>query len=98
MLDRSGGRGGEDLGRSPLARSLPKPEHNLNPRSSRMYDGHPYVTRRAVNQWIRAGAWRENTVSSTNANPFKVLTATRVGAELARRKAVEAGLDPCLRT
>lgn len=26
------------------------------------FDGHPYVTSRAVNQWIRAGAWRENTI------------------------------------
>lgn len=62
------------------------------------FDGHPYVTRRAVNQWIRAGAWRESTVSGPKGNPFKVLTATRAGAELARRKAVKAGLDPGQRT
>ena len=26
------------------------------------FDGHPYVARRAVNQWIRAGAFKETTV------------------------------------
>ena len=25
------------------------------------FDGHPYVARRAVNQWIRAGAFKETT-------------------------------------
>ena len=77
MFDRSAGRGREDPGRSPLARSLLKSEHNLKPRSRRMRDGHPYVIHRAVNQWIRAGVWREDTVRGPNGNPFKVLTATR---------------------
>ena len=58
------------------------------------FDGHPYVARRAVNQWIRAGAWRENTVRGPKGNACKVLTATPAGAELARRQAVGQGLDP----
>ena len=62
------------------------------------FDGHPYVARRAVNQWIRAGAWRENTVRGPKGNACKVLTATPAGAELARRKAVELGLDSEQRT
>ena len=57
------------------------------------FDGHPYVARRAVNQWIQAGALREHTVHGPKGNPYKLLTPTRAGAELARRKAVDHGLD-----
>ena len=61
-------------------------------------DGHPYVARRAVNQWICAGALREHTVRGPKGNAYKVLTATPAGAELARRQAVGQGLDPGQRT
>ena len=62
------------------------------------FDGHPYVARRGVNQWIRAGALREHTVHGPKGKPFKLLTPTRTGAELARRQAVKHGLDPRQRT
>ena len=62
------------------------------------FDGHPYVARRAVNQWIRAGAFKETTVRGPKGNSYKVLTATPAGAELARRQAVGQGLDPGQRT
>jgi len=62
------------------------------------FDDHPYVARRAVNQWIRAGALREHTVHGPKGNPYKLLTPTRRGAELARRQAVKHGLDPDQRT
>ena len=62
------------------------------------FDGHPYVARRAVNQWIRAGAFKETTVRAPKGNSYKVLTATPAGAELARRQAVGQGLDPGQRT
>ena len=58
------------------------------------FDGHPYVARRAVNQWICAGALREHTVRGPKGNAYKVLTATPAGAELARRQAVGHGLGP----
>ena len=57
------------------------------------FDGHPYVARRAVNQWIRAGAFKETTATGPKGNSYKVLTATPAGAELARRQAVGQGLD-----
>ena len=62
------------------------------------FDGHPYVARRAVNQWIRAGAFKETTARGPKGNSYKVLAATPAGAELARRKAVELGLDSEQRT
>ena len=62
------------------------------------FDGHPYVARRAVNQWICAGAFRETTATGPKGNSYKVLTATPAGAELARRQAVGQGLDPEQRT
>ena len=62
------------------------------------FDGHPYVARRAVNQWICAGALREHTAPGPKGNSYKVLTATPAGAELARRQAVGQGLDPGQRT
>ena len=40
------------------------------------FDGHPYVARRAVNQWIRAGAFKETTAPGPKGNSYKVLTAT----------------------
>ena len=62
------------------------------------FDGHPYVARRAVNQWIRAGAFKETTATGPKGNSYKVLTATPAGAELARRQAVGQGLDSQQRT
>ncbi len=62
------------------------------------FDGHPYVARRAVNQWICAGAFKETTATGPKGNSYKVLTATPAGAELARRQAVGHGLDPEQRT
>ena len=62
------------------------------------FDGHPYVARRAVNQWIRAGAFQETTATGPKGNSYKVLTATPAGAELARRQAVGQGLDSGQRT
>ena len=62
------------------------------------FDGHPYVSRRAVNQWVRAGAFKETVATGPKGNSCKVLTATPAGAELARRQAVGQGLDPRQRT
>ena len=61
-------------------------------------DGHPYVARRAVNQWIRAGAFKETTARGPKGNSYKVLTATPAGAEMACRQAVAHGLEPGQRT
>ncbi|MCY3759024.1 MAG: hypothetical protein OXG96_14990 [Acidobacteria bacterium] len=62
------------------------------------FDGHPYTARRGVNQWIRAGALREHTVHGPKGSPYKLLTPTRSGADLARRQAVKHGLDAHQRT
>ena len=62
------------------------------------FDGHPYTSRRAVNQWIRDGAVQEHTVHGPKGNPYKLLTPTRSGAELARQQAIKQGLDPQQRT
>lgn len=62
------------------------------------FDGHPYAARRAVNQWIREGTLREHTVRGPKGNPYKLLTPTRDGAELARRQAVKHGFDAHQRT
>ena len=56
------------------------------------------MARRAVNQWIRAGAFKETTARGPKGNTYKVLTATPAGAELARRQAVGQGLDSGQRT
>ena len=58
------------------------------------FGGHPYITRRAVNAWIRDGLVTESTARGPKGNPFKVLTLTQQGVASARRRAVERGLDP----
>ena len=35
------------------------------------FDGHPYVARRAVNQWIRAGTFKETTARGPRAMPTR---------------------------
>ncbi len=58
------------------------------------FGGHPYTTRRAVNDWIRDGLVREHTATGPKGNPFKVLTLTRKGVADARKLAAERGMDP----
>lgn len=57
------------------------------------FGGHPYTTRRAVNQWIEEGLVRESTATGPKGNPFQVVTLTARGADTARDLAVEQGLD-----
>ena len=56
--------------------------------------GHPYTTRRAVNDWIRRGLVTENTATGPRGNPFKILTLTQKGRAEARLLAAERGMDP----
>ena len=58
------------------------------------FGGHPYTTRRAVNWWIEEGLVRESTAKGPKGQPFKVLTLTPRGADVARDLAVEQDLDP----
>ncbi len=61
------------------------------------FGGHPYTTRRAVNDWIRKGLVAETRATGPDGNPFKVLTLTAKGAAEARDLAAERGMDPAQR-
>ena len=58
------------------------------------FGGHPYTTRRAVNDWIREGLITETRATGPRGNPFKVLSLTRKGVAKARKLAAERGMDP----
>ena len=58
------------------------------------FGGHPYTTRRAVNDWVRKGLVAETTATGPRGKPFKVLTLTRKGMAEARLLAAERGMDP----
>ena len=58
------------------------------------FGGHPYTTRRAVNDWIRKGWVKEHRATGPKGKPFKVLSLTRKGLAKARKKAARRGMDP----
>ena len=62
--------------------------------SEKHYDGHPYVTRRAVTRMARAGLIEEHEATGPQGNSFKVLTATERGRDAAHRAALDAGHVP----
>ena len=57
------------------------------------FDGHPYATRRAVDQLVRQGLVREHQAKGPRGGAYTVLTATPDGARLAQRAARDAGHD-----
>ena len=62
--------------------------------SDQHFDGHPYATRRSVNQMIRAGLIEEHEATGPAGQTFTVLTATERGRDAAQRAAVDAGHVP----
>ena len=58
------------------------------------FDGHPYTTRRAVDQMVRSGHVQEHTAKGPQGVNYKVLTLTESGVEQAERSARAQGLDP----
>ena len=59
--------------------------------SAQHFDGHPYATRRAVDQLIRQGHVTEHQAEGPRGGSYTVLTATPAGARIAQRAAQEAG-------
>ncbi len=59
--------------------------------SDKHFDGHPYATRRAVDQMVRRGLVTEHDAKGPQGNTFTVLTATPAGARSAQRAALDAG-------
>ena len=59
--------------------------------SARHFDGHPYATRRAVDQMIRAGLVKEHDAKGPHGGTYKVVTVTPDGARAAQRAALDAG-------
>ena len=57
------------------------------------FDGHPYTTRRAVDQMVKDGLMREHKATGPKGGAYKVLTLTECGVERAERVAREQGLD-----
>ena len=57
------------------------------------FDGHPYATRRAVDQMVRRGLVREHQAQGPRGGTYTVLTATPDGARAAQRAARDAGHD-----
>ena len=57
------------------------------------FDGHPYATRRAVDQMVRQGLVREHQAEGPHGGAYTVLTATPHGARSAQRAARDAGHD-----
>ena len=62
--------------------------------SAQHFDGHPYATRRAVDQLVRHGHLQEHEARGPDGGTYTVLTATPDGARAAQRAAVDAGLTP----
>ena len=61
--------------------------------SAQHFDGHPYATRRAVDQLVRRGLVREHQAEGPHGGTYTVLTATPAGARVAQRAAQDAGHD-----
>ena len=61
--------------------------------SDRHFDGHPYATRRAVDQMVRRGHVREHQAEGPRGGRYTVLTATPDGARAAQRAAQDHGHD-----
>ena len=59
--------------------------------SEKHFDGHPYATRRAVDQMVRRGIVREHQAEGPRGGTYRVLTATPAGARAAQRAARDAG-------
>ena len=59
--------------------------------SEKHFDGHPYATRRAVDQMVRRGIVREHQAEGLRGGTYRVLTATPAGARAAQRAARDAG-------
>ena len=57
------------------------------------FDGHPYATRRAVDQLVRRGHVREHQAEGPHGGTYTVLTATPTGARAAHRAAQAHGHD-----
>ena len=62
--------------------------------SDKHFDGHPYATRRAVDQMIRAELVKEHDAKGPQGGTYKVLTVTPAGARAAQRAALDAGHAP----
>ena len=62
--------------------------------SATHFDGHPYATRRAVDQLVRHGLVTEHDAQGPHGGTYRVLTATPDGARAARRAALDAGHAP----
>ena len=62
--------------------------------SAAHFDGHPYATRRAVERLKRDGLIEEHTSRGPKRKPYKVLTLTDQGHDLAQALAPKHGLDP----
>ena len=62
--------------------------------SAQHFDGHPYATRRAVDQMVRHGHLQEHAARGPEGGTYTVLTATPDGARAAQRAAAHAGLTP----
>ena len=62
--------------------------------SAQHFDGHPYATRRAVDQMVRHGHLQEHEARGPDGGTYTVLTATPDGARAAQRAAAHAGLTP----
>ena len=61
--------------------------------SEQHFHGHPYATRRAVDQMIRRGLVREHQAEGPRGGRYTVLTATPDGARAAQRAAQDHGHD-----
>ena len=66
--------------------------------SAKHFDGHPYATRRAVDQLVRRGHVREHQAEGPHGGTYTVLTATSTGARAAQRVAQELGHDAAQQT
>ena len=62
--------------------------------SDKHFDGHPYATRRAVDQLVRRGLVTEHDATGPRGGTYRVLTATPEGARAAQRAALDAGHAP----
>lgn len=58
------------------------------------FGGHPYAARRGIDKLKRAGLLEEQKAKGPQGGTFSVLTATREGAQLARKLAARRGYDP----
>ena len=61
--------------------------------SEKHFDGHPYATRRAVDQLVRRGLVREHQAEGPRGGTYTVLTATPTGERAAQRAAQDTGYD-----